>query len=68
MQVQGAAAMVAGMVAEMQTGEGKTLTATLAATTAGLAGIPVHVITSNDYLAARDAEEMTPLSNCRIVW
>ncbi|MEV8466144.1 translocase [Fluviibacterium sp. DFM31] len=60
-QVQGAAAMVAGMVAEMATGEGKTLTATLAAVTAGLAGIPVHVITANDYLAARDAEEMEPI-------
>lgn len=60
-QVQGAAALVQGLVAEMQTGEGKTLTATLAAITAGLAGVPVHLVTSNDYLAARDAEEMGPL-------
>ncbi|MBS0126828.1 preprotein translocase subunit SecA [Thetidibacter halocola] len=60
-QVMGAAALVRGMVAEMQTGEGKTLTATLAAITAGLAGVPVHLVTSNDYLAARDAEEMGPL-------
>ncbi|MCA8884709.1 MAG: translocase, partial [Rhodobacteraceae bacterium] len=60
-QVQGAAALVRGLVAEMQTGEGKTLTATLAAITAGLAGVPVHLVTSNDYLAARDGEEMGPL-------
>jgi len=53
--------MVRGMLAEMQTGEGKTLSATLPAATAALAGIPVHVISSNDYLVARDAEEMGPL-------
>jgi preprotein translocase subunit SecA len=45
----------------METGEGKTLTATLPATTAALAGIPVHIITVNDYLAERDAEHMGPL-------
>jgi preprotein translocase subunit SecA len=45
----------------METGEGKTLTATLAASTAALAGFPVHVITVNDYLVARDAEEMGPV-------
>jgi preprotein translocase subunit SecA len=50
-----------GMVAEMETGEGKTLTATLPACTAALAGLPVHVVTVNDYLAARDAETMGPL-------
>ena len=49
------------MVAEMETGEGKTLTATLPAATAALAGMPVHVITVNDYLAQRDAESMGPL-------
>jgi preprotein translocase subunit SecA len=49
------------MVAEMETGEGKTLTATLPACTAALAGLPVHVITVNDYLARRDAETMGPL-------
>jgi len=49
------------MVAEMETGEGKTLTATLAAGTAALAGAPVHVLTVNDYLAERDAEEMGPI-------
>ena len=50
-----------GMLAEMETGEGKTLMASLPAATAALAGIPVHVITVNDYLAVRDAEKMSPL-------
>ena len=45
----------------MNTGEGKTLTATLPAATAALAGLPVHVITTNDYLVERDAQIMTPL-------
>lgn len=60
-QVLGGWVMLQGMVAEMQTGEGKTLTATLPAATAALAGWPVHVITTNDYLVERDAETMTPL-------
>jgi preprotein translocase subunit SecA len=60
-QIMGGWAMVRGMIAEMQTGEGKTLTATLPACTAALAGIPVHVITVNDYLVKRDAETMKPL-------
>jgi preprotein translocase subunit SecA len=46
---------------EMATGEGKTLTATPAAIVAALAGQPVHVVTVNDYLAARDAEETREL-------
>ena len=50
-QLYGGWLMINGMLAEMQTGEGKTLTATLPACTAALAGIPVHVITANDYLA-----------------
>jgi preprotein translocase subunit SecA len=45
----------------MATGEGKTLTATLAAATAAMAGVPVHIITVNDYLTDRDAQEMKPL-------
>ena len=53
--------MCEGAVAEMATGEGKTLTASLAATMWGWAGRPVHVITVNDYLVARDAEEMAPV-------
>src|SRR6185436_409202 len=60
-QMKGAWIMLNGMIAEMQTGEGKTLTATLAACTAALAGIPVHVITVNDYLVVRDAEILRPL-------
>ncbi len=60
-QMLGGAVMMSGRLAEMETGEGKTLTATLPAATAGLAGIPVHVITVNDYLAARDAKLMAPV-------
>ena len=60
-QLAGGYAMLNGMVAEMDTGEGKTLTATLATATAALAGTPVHVVTVNDYLAQRDAENMRPL-------
>ena len=60
-QLVGGRVLLEGRVAEMETGEGKTLTATLAACTAALAGIPVHIITVNDYLAARDAEWMGPI-------
>jgi preprotein translocase subunit SecA len=60
-QLIGGYAMIGGMIAEMDTGEGKTLTATLAATTMALAGHPVHVVTVNDYLVARDAAKLTPL-------
>ncbi len=60
-QLRGGWILVNGMVAEMETGEGKTLTATLPACTAALAGVPVHVITVNDYLVTRDSELMTPL-------
>ncbi len=60
-QLFGGWIMINGMLAEMETGEGKTLTTTLPACTAALAGIPVHVITANDYLAARDCEIMLPL-------
>ncbi len=60
-QLVGGWYLVRGILAEMETGEGKTLTATLAASTAALAGIPVHVITVNDYLAQRDAKAMGPL-------
>ena len=60
-QVIGGWAIIEGMLAEMDTGEGKTLTATMPAGVAALAGIPVHVITVNDYLAARDLEQMQPL-------
>ncbi len=60
-QLIGGFALLKGMVAEMHTGEGKTLAATLPAVTAALAGIPVHVVTVNDYLAQRDAEQMGPV-------
>ena len=50
-----------GAIAEMKTGEGKTLTATLAVFLNTLAGTPVHLVTVNDYLARRDAEWMGPI-------
>ena len=55
-QIMGAAAICEGRVAEMATGEGKTLTAVLAAAVWAWHGRPVHVITVNDYLVARDAK------------
>lgn len=57
-QILTSLSLLRGGIAEMSTGEGKTLAATLAAATAGLAGIPVHLVTVNDYLAERDANEM----------
>lgn len=48
-------------LAEMETGEGKTLAATLPASIAALAGVPVHVITANDYLVERDGKALAPL-------
>lgn len=58
-QVAGALALDSGCVAEMATGEGKTLTCTLPVTVAGWRGKGCHVITVNDYLARRDAEWMS---------
>jgi len=60
-QLIGGWALLNGMIAEMETGEGKTLTATLAAATAALSGRAVHIITVNDYLAERDAQWMRPI-------
>ncbi len=57
-QVEGAIALHRGMVIEMRTGEGKTLVATMPAYLNALSGQGVHVVTVNDYLAARDAEWM----------
>lgn len=54
-QLMGALALDRGFLAEMATGEGKTLTAAVAAVVAGWRGRPCHVITVNDYLAERDA-------------
>ncbi|MEZ5730352.1 MAG: prepilin peptidase [Burkholderiaceae bacterium] len=53
--------LLSNRLAEMQTGEGKTLAAGLGAAVAAMAGIPVHVLTANDYLVARDCEAMSPL-------
>ncbi|ARN76454.1 prepilin peptidase [Oceanicoccus sagamiensis] len=60
-QLYGGWAMLRGKIAEMETGEGKTLTATLPACTAALAGIPVHVVTVNDFLVARDSKWMSAI-------
>ncbi|MFW6059606.1 MAG: DEAD/DEAH box helicase [Phycisphaeraceae bacterium] len=60
-QVAAALAMHAGCLAEVATGEGKTLAATLPAVVAGWRGRGCHVITVNDYLAQRDAEWMRPV-------
>ncbi|MFT8422253.1 MAG: preprotein translocase subunit SecA [Gluconacetobacter sp.] len=57
-QLIGGMVLHAGRIAEMRTGEGKTLVATLAVYLSALAGKGVHVVTVNDYLARRDAEEM----------
>jgi preprotein translocase subunit SecA len=60
-QIMGAIALTWGAFSEMATGEGKTITAALAASVWGWCGKPVHVITVNDYLVARDAENMKPV-------
>jgi len=60
-QIMGAMALCEGLICEMATGEGKTITAALAASLWGWVGKPVHIITVNDYLVQRDAEEMGPI-------
>ncbi|TNE54502.1 MAG: preprotein translocase subunit SecA [Bacteroidetes bacterium] len=60
-QLMGGAVLHKGKIAEMQTGEGKTLVATLPVYLNALAGKGVHLVTVNDYLAKRDAEWMGPL-------
>jgi preprotein translocase subunit SecA len=60
-QVMGALALFQGRIVEMQTGEGKTITALLAAAAGALSGVPVHIVTVNDYLARRDAEDLRPI-------
>ena len=62
-QIMGGLALHQGKIAEMGTGEGKTLTATLAVYLNAIAGKGVHVVTVNDYLAQRDAEWMAKLYN-----
>ena len=60
-QLIGAMTLHEGRIAEMRTGEGKTLMATLAVYLNALSGKGVHVVTVNDYLARRDADWMRPL-------
>ncbi len=60
-QIMGALALHRGCLAEMATGEGKTLTAAVAAVLAGWTGGPCHIVTVNDYLAQRDADWLRPL-------
>ncbi len=60
-QMIGGMALHYGAIAEMRTGEGKTLTATLAVVLNSLGGRGVHLVTVNDYLARRDAEWMGPI-------
>ena len=60
-QLMGALAMHGGNIAEMKTGEGKTLTSTLVVYLNALSGKGVHVVTVNEYLASRDATEMGEL-------
>ncbi|MDP9188265.1 MAG: preprotein translocase subunit SecA [Actinomycetota bacterium] len=60
-QLIGGMVLHSGAIAEMKTGEGKTLTATLAVFLNTLAGDSVHLVTVNDYLARRDAEWMEPI-------
>ncbi|WBF56535.1 preprotein translocase subunit SecA [Lysinibacillus sp. JK80] len=62
-QIMGAAALDEGNIAEMKTGEGKTLTATMAVYLNAITGKGVHVVTVNEYLASRDAAEMGQLYN-----
>lgn len=60
-QLLAATLMLDQQLVEMATGEGKTLAMAAAAAVAALAGIPVHVVTANDYLAERDAQTLAPL-------
>ena len=60
-QIQGAVALHGGNIAEMKTGEGKTLTSTMVAYLNALPGEGVHIVTVNEYLASRDAVEMGEL-------
>jgi len=61
-QIAGVLVLVSGRLAEMETGSGKTLTASVASVMVALMGERVHVITANDYLADRDAETLRPLA------
>jgi preprotein translocase subunit SecA len=70
-QISGAWWMLGRRLIEMATGEGKSLTVVLAAGVAALAGVPVHVMTANDYLAQRDATQWIALYEAlglRVSW
>ena len=60
-QILGGIALHRGCIAEIQTGEGKTLLATLPLFLNALSGMPVHLATANDYLAKRDADQLRPV-------
>ncbi len=62
-QLMGGIVLHSGKISEMKTGEGKTLTSTLAIYLNAISGKGVHVVTVNDYLAKRDAEWMSPIYN-----
>ncbi|MGD8325264.1 MAG: preprotein translocase subunit SecA, partial [Gammaproteobacteria bacterium] len=62
-QLIGGLVLHEGKIAEMRTGEGKTLVATLPAYLNAIAGTGVHIVTVNDYLAQRDADWMSPVYN-----
>lgn len=66
-QIMGALALYQNYVIEMKPGEGKTITAGLAAILKGWLGLPCHVVTTNDYLAARDVITLKPLfARCNV--
>ena len=66
-QLMGVIAQFHGFVIEMLPGEGKTITAAVSGILAAWEGDPVHIVTSNDYLASRDALSMKPLfEKCRV--
>lgn len=62
-QILGGIAMHHGAIAEMHTGEGKTLTASMPLYLNALTGLPVHLVTVNDYLASRDCQWLAPIFN-----
>ena len=67
-QILGGLVLNQGQIAEMKTGEGKTLVATLPAYFNALCDNSVHIITVNDYLAKRDASWMAPIYNTLGPW
>ena len=60
-QIMGGLALLEGRIVEMATGEGKTITTLFPAVIAAMAGVPVHVVTVNEYLAERDSQTLRPV-------